>query len=352
MKLQQFAKLFSKNVTILSIASAFVLGAVGMTDIKDSLFDTSKWFIKTNDTEKSEFENIAAESGKADFEFAKPSEDPNSGDNQTVPSDDPAKDSESTIVTTSSESSESTTPTVTIDISDMTLPEMTVPTESTSETSETSDETTEATTENTKDSGESTKKTKNTKTTDDTTKAPDSGNTTSAPKETTSAPKETTKAPKETTTAPKETTTAPKETTTAPKETTKKASLGDTSGTYNDGMAKEVLALVNEQRAANGLAPLSWSNGLAKGAKSRATEIVVHWDHVRPDGSEWYEAPGCENAYGENLGKGYGSAAGVVDGWMNSPTHRANILKSEYKTLGVACYSCNGKYYWVQEFGY
>ena len=117
-------------------------------------------------------------------------------------------------------------------------------------------------------------------------------------------------------------------------------------------MAKEVLTLVNEQRAANGLAPLSWSGGLAKGAKTRATEIVVKWDHVRPDGSEWYTAYGCEDAYGENLGKGYGSAASVVDGWMNSKLHRNNILKSDYKTLGVACYLCNGQYYWVQEFGY
>ena len=275
MKLQQLTKLISKNVTILSIASAFVLGAVGMTDIKDNLFDTSKWFMKSDNTEQNEFENIAADSGKPDFEFAKPTQEP---DDLSIPSDDEPDITSETIpsVTTSETTAE---PTVTIDLSDMTLPEMTIPTDATSETfesSETSKETTEATTENTKDSDESTKKTKKTKTTEDTTKAPDSGKTTEAPKETTSAPKETTKAPKETTTAPKETTTsAPKETTEAPKETTKKASLGDTSGSYNDDMAKEVLGLVNQIRADNGLAPLSWSGSLVKGAKSRATEIVV-----------------------------------------------------------------------------
>ena len=40
-----------------------------------------------------------------------------------------------------------------------------------------------------------------------------------------------------------------------------------------------------------------------------------------------------------------------MKGWMDSPGHRANILKSEYTTVGVACYLCNGTYYWVQEFG-
>ena len=310
MKLQQLAKLVSKNVTILSIASAFVLGAVGMTDIKDNLFDTSRWFMKS-DTEQTEFENIAAESDKPDFEFAKPTQDPD----DLFPQDEP---------------------TATIDLSGMTLPEMTIPTDATSETSETTEETKETASETT-EKEETTKKTKKTKTTEDTTKAPDDGSTASAPKETSSEPKETTS--------------APTETTEAPKETTKKAPLGDTSGSYNDDMAKEVLGLVNQIRADNGLAPLSWSGSLVKGAKSRATEIVVKWAHKRPDGSDFWDAPGCEDTYGENLGKGYGSAASVVDGWMNSELHRANILKSEYKTLGVACYLCNGTYYWVQEFG-
>ena len=316
MKLQQLAKLVSKNVTILSIASAFVLGAVGMTDIKDNLFDTSRWFMKS-DTEQTEFENIAAESDKPDFEFAKPTQDPD----DLFPQDDPSITSEDgpdiTSETISSVATSETTvePTATIDLSGMTLPEMTIPTDATSETSETTEETKETASETT-EKEETTKKTKKTKTTEDTTKAPDDGSTASAPK-----------------------------------ETTKKAVLGDTSGSYNDDMAKEVLGLVNQIRADNGLAPLSWSGSLVKGAKSRATEIVVKWAHKRPDGSDFWDAPGCEDTYGENLGKGYGSAASVVDGWMNSELHRANILKSEYKTLGVACYLCNGTYYWVQEFG-
>ena len=337
MKLQQLAKLVSKNVTILSIASAFVLGAVGMTDIKDNLFDTSKWFMKS-DTEQTEFENIAAESDKPDFEFAKPTQNPD----DLFPQDDPSITSEDgpdiTSETISSVATSETTvePTATIDLSGMTLPEMTIPTDATSETSETTEETKETASETT-EKEETTKKTKKTKTTEDTTIAPDDGSTASAPKETSSEPKETTA--------------APTETTPAPKETTKKAVLGDTSGSYNDDMAKEVLGLVNQIRADNGLAPLSWSGSLVKGAKSRATEIVVKWAHKRPDGSDFWDAPGCEDAFGENLGKGYGSAASVVDGWMNSELHRANILKSEYKTLGVACYLCNGTYYWVQEFG-
>jgi len=346
MKLQQFAKLISKNVTILSIASAFVLGAVGMTDLKYSMFDTSKWFMKPSDTEQTEFENIAAGSDKSDFEFAKPTTAPDAeiteADDGTSASD--VQTGESSSVDSPSdpsyESAEVTTPTVTIDLSGMTLPEMTIPTEATSETSEETKETASETTEK----EETTKKTKKTKKTEDTTKAPDDGSTTSAPADTSSEPKETTS-------APKETTSAPKETTAAPQETTKKAVLGDTSGSYNEDMAKEVLGLVNQERAANGLAPLSWNSSLAKGAKTRATEIVVKWAHTRPDGSNYYDAPNCEDTYGENLAKGYGSAESAMKGWMDSPGHRANILKSEYTTVGVACYLCNGTYYWVQEFG-
>lgn len=338
MKLQQFAKLISKNVTILSIASAFALGIVGMTDIKDSLFDTSTWFMKPAQSEETEFENIAADPDKPDFDFGK---------NTSV--------AEPEITEEPSETSTEETTT-----------EQTTTTEITTTESETSSEPTEdpsdvgnggsdavvpgdsstETTEITKETEEPTKKTKKTKASEETTEEP-SESTTEAPKETASEGGNGDNGGNESTTAPEETTTEA--------TTTKKSggsSLGDTSGSYNEDMAKEVLSLVNEQRAANGLAPLSWSGSLAKGAKTRATEIVVKWAHTRPDGSDFYDAPGCEASYGENLAKGYGSASSAMDGWMNSSGHRANILKPDYKTIGVACYVCNGQYYWVQEFGY
>ena len=113
-------------------------------------------------------------------------------------------------------------------------------------------------------------------------------------------------------------------------------------------MAKAVLDYVNVERAANGLAPLTWNKTLANAANIRATEIVVKWSHTRPDGSEWWTA-GARTQMGENLGKGQGSAQDVVAAWMASPTHKDNILGS-YSRLGVSCYLCEGTYYWVQEF--
>ena len=78
---------------------------------------------------------------------------------------------------------------------------------------------------------------------------------------------------------------------------------------------------------------------------------MVKWAHERPDGSQWYTVD--ENLlYGENLAKGQSTPEDAVAAWMASDGHRKNILNAGYKTMGVACYYCNGKYYWAQEFGY
>lgn len=321
MKLQHFAKVISKNITVLSIASAFALGAFGMSDVKDEFLDTSMWFKPQPETEQTDFENIAEDANGNPFE---------KNSSGLSPELDPSgKES----------SSESTTELTTTTTTEATTTETSDPSEDSSMTSDTVEpEDPEATTSTTKDpseveTSETTKKKKETK---------------ESEKETTAAPQDTTtKAPSDTTAAPTETTAAPTETTAAP---TQPASMGDTSGSYNDDMAAAVLTLVNNERAANGLAPLSWSGSLAKAAKTRATEIVVTWSHERPDGSQWYTV--SDITFGENLAKGQSSAESAMAAWMKSETHKNNILMADYKTLGVACYACNGKYYWVQEFGY
>ncbi|MBR6835727.1 MAG: hypothetical protein IKM72_06960, partial [Oscillospiraceae bacterium] len=95
MKLQQLTKLISKNFTVLSIASAFALGVVGMTDIKDNLFDTSKWFRRSPDAEQTEFENIAANPDKPDFDFGK-----STSQDVTTITEEPSETSETTTVET------------------------------------------------------------------------------------------------------------------------------------------------------------------------------------------------------------------------------------------------------------
>lgn len=114
----------------------------------------------------------------------------------------------------------------------------------------------------------------------------------------------------------------------------------------------KILQLVNEARTENGLPELTWSKDLAMAASIRAEESSELWSHTRPDGSDWWTV-NSEIMYGENLAKGYILAEMAFIGWMNSPTHKANILDKNFKTLGVYIYQdANGVWYWAQEFGY
>ncbi len=116
-------------------------------------------------------------------------------------------------------------------------------------------------------------------------------------------------------------------------------------------MATDVLALVNAKRAENGLGALTWSNGLESCAMVRAQEVASKFSHTRPNGRDWYTV-NSELMWGENLAKGYDSAQSVVDAWMASPTHAANILAGDFTTCSIAIYETNGKLYFAQEFGY
>ncbi|NLW88893.1 MAG: hypothetical protein GXY43_04115 [Clostridiaceae bacterium] len=124
-----------------------------------------------------------------------------------------------------------------------------------------------------------------------------------------------------------------------------------TTGTYQTSMADAVITIVNEERAAEGLDPLSKNSNLTSSADVRSPEIVVCWNasHTRPDGSAWYTAPpGMQLA--ENMAKGQSSASGVMSSWMSSAGHRANIMNASYTKIGVSCYLYDGVYYWVQHF--
>ena len=106
-------------------------------------------------------------------------------------------------------------------------------------------------------------------------------------------------------------------------------------------MAIDALDIVNAKRAENGLAALNW----------RAQEAASKFSHTRPNGKDWYTV-NSELMWGENLAKGYDSAQSVVDAWMASPTHAANILAGDFTTCSIAVYETNGKLYFAQEFGY
>lgn len=135
-------------------------------------------------------------------------------------------------------------------------------------------------------------------------------------------------------------------------------SSGSQSGTSPRELAAEVVRLVNVERAKEGLSPLETFDSLSKAAEIRAPELPTVFSHDRPDGSSCFtaleETGAIENAYvcGENIAAGSATAADVVEQWMNSPGHRANILNEDFTHIGVGYCSSGSEYrhYWVQMF--
>ena len=117
---------------------------------------------------------------------------------------------------------------------------------------------------------------------------------------------------------------------------------------------QEVLRLVNKERNKVGLPPLKFANDLAASAYVRATELPTKFSHTRPNGSKCFTAmPQRGHILGENLAGGQTSPQQVVQAWMDSETHRENILNPKYLELGVVYYyqpQSKYKHYWVQHF--
>lgn len=115
-----------------------------------------------------------------------------------------------------------------------------------------------------------------------------------------------------------------------------------------------VLDLTNKERKSTGLDALTLSDELCKVANIRAKEIVKSFSHTRPNGTSCFTAFN-ENGVtyrnaGENIAYGQKTATIVMNAWMNSAGHRANILNKNFGKIGIACYNFNGVKYWVQLF--
>ena len=129
------------------------------------------------------------------------------------------------------------------------------------------------------------------------------------------------------------------------------ALAGEAQTTEALNEAAATLALVNAQRANAGLGALTWNENLVQAAMVRAKECESHFSHTRPDGRDWYTV-NSQIMYGENLAYLYYNASAAVQAWMDSPTHRQNIL-GNFNTMGVAVHqTAGGEWYWAQEFGY
>ncbi|WP_308638508.1 CAP domain-containing protein [Paenibacillus silvisoli] len=125
-----------------------------------------------------------------------------------------------------------------------------------------------------------------------------------------------------------------------------------TSSTDKSTYATQVVTLVNKARANAGLGALTPDSLLNKVAIDKAKDMYAnnYFDHNSPTyGSpfDMMRAYGVKYSYaGENIAKGQRTPAEVMNAWMNSPGHKANILSKNFKKIGVAYY--NGE--WVQEF--
>lgn len=131
-------------------------------------------------------------------------------------------------------------------------------------------------------------------------------------------------------------------------------------------MVAEVFELVNEERIAHGLAPVTWNETLAVMADDYCCEMIEfgYFAHANP----FIDPPSAQEqlrmraenagytsywAVGENLAQGQTTPEQVMRDWMNSPGHRDNILDPRWCELGIGLRRAGGGglLHWVQEFG-
>lgn len=191
----------------------------------------------------------------------------------------------------------------------------------------------------------------------------------------------TTQAPTTTTTAPVTTTATKAPTTKTNSETTKRSTQiktnneeqkkpqaqkpqeqnppaqSQTVSGAQTGFESDMLKQVNAQRAKNGQSALTLNQSLCASARVRAAEIAKDgcFSHIRPDGSGCFTAISgvSYRTAGENIAMGtwgYYGVDEIMDGWMNSEGHRANILNGDFSEVGFGCVVVNGNGYWVQIF--
>jgi uncharacterized protein YkwD len=121
-----------------------------------------------------------------------------------------------------------------------------------------------------------------------------------------------------------------------------------------DSAEAQVLALVNDQRAAAGCGAVTADDKLAAVARAHSEDMRDRgfFSHVNPDGLDPFqraERAGI-TARAENIARGQQDAAAVMDAWMNSAGHRANILNCDLTRLGVGIAEGSGGPWWTQLF--
>jgi uncharacterized protein YkwD len=122
-------------------------------------------------------------------------------------------------------------------------------------------------------------------------------------------------------------------------------------------MESQVVTLVNQQRAANGCGALRDDAKLHTAAANHSADMAAnnYFSHTGLNGSTFVgrvQAAGYGSPVGENIAWGWRTPQDVMNAWMNSAPHKANILNCSAKAIGVGvARKADGTPYWTQEFG-
>jgi len=136
-----------------------------------------------------------------------------------------------------------------------------------------------------------------------------------------------------------------------------RSSGGQSSPDQAAAFEDQVVTLTNAQRIAHGCPALRADARLQAAAIAHSLDMRVrsYFAHDTPDGATpWarIQAQGYSDPSAENIAMGQGTPQAVVDAWMNSPGHRANILNCSSKAIGVGVQFGPGGPWWTQDFGY
>ncbi|MFI6769354.1 CAP domain-containing protein [Streptomyces sp. NPDC050355] len=118
---------------------------------------------------------------------------------------------------------------------------------------------------------------------------------------------------------------------------------------------RQVVGLVNAERAGHGCAPVRWNAVLQRAAQRHSDDMATRhfFDHTNPDGSDPGEritrAGYAWSAYGENISVGRATPSAVMNAWMDSPGHRRNILQCDLADIGVGIRFGTGGPWWTQD---
>ncbi len=122
-------------------------------------------------------------------------------------------------------------------------------------------------------------------------------------------------------------------------------------------LEQDVVFFVNEARVKAGCAKLRIDPRLMTSARQHSAEMAASgtFDHESPDGASPWDRmarAGYRLGGAENIAKGYQNAADAVKSWLNSPSHRRNILNCQLTVTGVGVNLDRGGPWWTQDFGY